>query len=323
MPGFIYRLLAFVRSGLFGRGHSEKEFIRRIERGDVRYIIEVGVPTIEPPKTPGPSPWRVPYVAEGFDAASRILLDPEALMNVLLATDRSYDILRAKGSGEDILRAVAGYSRQRPDRIFYMDSVPEPDVEIRLLAAGGYVTALYVSDHGREMVGAGAFDYLQSLHWDDVALTVTPLKDQLLTWSDEQLSVYVRGLDNQHKYLVNTLNSLYRATVMAEADKVLSAILRRLVDYTKFHFRSEEILMERYGYPQDRYLRHVREHRAFVHATQRFREKYEAGEAELTVDVFKFLATWIANHVAGTDRDYGRYFLKIGVANYKPASLAA
>jgi len=128
----------------------------------------------------------------------------------------------------------------------------------------------------------------------------------------------VRGLDNQHKYLVSTLNSLYHATIVGEAEKVVSVILKRLVDYTKFHFRSEEILMDKYGYASERkeiYERHVREHRSFVHAVARFREKYEAGEEALTVDVFKFLATWVANHVAGTDRDYGVYFRKIGVVS--------
>ena len=53
---------------------------------------------------------------------------------------------------------------------------------------------------------------------------------------------------------------------------------------------------------------------------EKFRERYEAGEASLTVDVFRFLATWVVQHVAGTDRDYGRFFLEIGVANKRPAS---
>ncbi len=144
------------------------------------------------------------------------------------------------------------------------------------------------------------------------------MKEKLLEWSDEDLSVYVVGLDNQHKYLVNTLNSLYHATIRGEAEKVASTILKRLVDYTKFHFRSEEILMEKYEYPHEKYMKHVKEHQAFVKATVDFREKYEKGEEELTLRVFKFLATWVKNHVAGTDRDYGRYFLQIGVANKPP-----
>jgi len=78
--------------------------------------------------------------------------------------------------------------------------------------------------------------------------------------------------------------------------------------------------MEKYDYPVEKYERHVKEHLAFVDAINKFKKEYDRGEARLTLDVFKFLATWIKNHVAGTDRDYGRYFLEIGVANYKPKS---
>ncbi len=135
-----------------------------------------------------------------------------------------------------------------------------------------------------------------------------------MEWSDEKLSVYIKGLDNQHKYLVNTLNSLYHATVAGEGYRVLRDILSRLVEYTKFHFCSEEILMEKYDYPRDKFEKHVREHNSFVAAASGFRERYEKGEAELTIDVFKFLAHWVETHIARTDRDYGEYFLKLGIA---------
>ncbi len=317
MPGFFSRLLSFLRRGLFASRKSEEEFFERINRGDIHYIMEVGVPTIEPPETPGPKPWRVPFIAEGIGEASLLLLDPEALMYILMATEATEDLLRSRGSGDKILGDLAAYTRERRG-YYYFDSVPEFGSEIRILAGEGLITGLYVSYGGRSYTGVEAYEILESLHWDDIAFAISRVKPRLLTWSDEILSVYIRGLDNQHKYLVNTLNSLYHATIAGESASVASSILKRLVDYTKFHFRSEEILMEKYGYPQEKYLRHVKEHRAFVDATVRFRERYERGEANLTVDVFKFLATWIKNHVAGTDRDYGRFFLEIGIANYTP-----
>ena len=320
MPGLFSRLLAFLRKGLFPTRGGEREFYDRIERGDVKYIMEVGVPSIQPPETPGPRPWRVPYIAEGVGEASLLLLDPEALMYILMATEVTRDLLRSRGDGSKVLRDIAAFTRERPG-YYYFDSVPEFGSEIRVLAGHGLVTGLYVSYGGKSYTGVEAYSVLETLHWDDIAFTVSRVKPRLLEWRDEILSVYIRGLDNQHKYLVNTLNSLYHATIAGESGSVASSILKRLVDYTKFHFRSEEILMEKYDYPQDRYMRHVKEHRAFVDATVKFREKYERGEATLTVDVFKFLATWIKNHVAGTDRDYGRYFLEIGIANYIPEHL--
>jgi len=320
VASFLSRILAFLKKGLFGSRELEEDFIKRIKKGDIEYILNQGVPSIEPPPTPGAKPWRVPYIAEGFEAGSMLLLDPEALMYILVAAESKYDVVRAKGPGDAVLERIAYFSRVRPGRIQYFLAVPDSKTEIRVLASEGLVTGLYLNYEGKHYVGAESYKVLKTLYWDDIAFTVTRVKESLLTWSDEALSVYVIGLDNQHKYLVNTLNSLYKATVAGEGDKISSLILKRLVDYTKFHFRSEEILMEKYDYPVEKYERHVKEHLAFVDAINKFKKEYDRGEARLTLDVFKFLATWIKNHVAGTDRDYGRYFLEIGVANYKPKS---
>ncbi len=129
------RLLAFFRRGLFG-GRGEEEFIKRIKKGDVDYIINVGVPHVEPPPTPGAKPWKVPFIAEGVDAGSLMLLDPEALMYILISTKESYDIFRLKGEGARILEEVANYTARNPG-VYYLDSVPDSSTEIRLLSAGG------------------------------------------------------------------------------------------------------------------------------------------------------------------------------------------
>ncbi len=311
--GLLSRFLSFFRRGLFGSKALTEDFIARIEKGDVDYIIRVGVPTVEAPETPGPKPGVLPVVASGVDSGSLILADPEALIYILVSTEEPLDPIHARGGGLDVLRTASEYSKRMPGEILYMYGFPDSKTEIRLLAYNGLVTGIYFTEAYKTLYGRQALEPLQSHAWEDVVLHVSRVKPRLMEWSDEELSVYVPGLDNQHKYLVNTLNSLYHSTVTGEAEEVISTILKRLVDYTRFHFRSEEILMEKYEYPQDRYLRHVREHNGFVQAVRDFREKYEAGEADLTIKVFKFLATWVQNHVAKTDRDYGVYFKKIGV----------
>ena len=311
--GLLSRFLAFFRRGLFGSKALTEDFIARIERGDVDYILRVGVPTVEAPKTPGPKPGALPIVASGVDTGSLILADPEALIYILVATEQPLEPLHARGGGLDVLRAASEYSKKMSGEILYMYGFPTSKTEVRLLAYNGFVTGIYLAEGQRTFYGRSALEPLETHRWEDVVLHVSKVKPALMEWSDDQLSVYIPGLDNQHKYLINTLNSLYHATVTGEAEEVISTILKRLIDYTRFHFRSEEILMEKYDYPQDRFTRHVREHNGFVQAVRDFREKYEAGEADLTLKVFKFLATWVQNHVAKTDRDYGVYFKKIGI----------
>ena len=60
-----------------------------------------------------------------------------------------------------------------------------------------------------------------------------------------EFSVYIKGIDSQHRYLVTVLNNLYIGILAGEEKKVVGETLNSLVDYTKFHFRSEERLFDR------------------------------------------------------------------------------
>ena len=315
MP-FLSRLLGFLRRGWFTREGSEKNFIERISRGDIGYILEVGVPYPEAPQTPGPSVGEYGLEAEGIRYGSLMLVDPEALLYILVFTSQSVGRVTVRGNGLEALKRTAEAAR-RIGGVAYGYSLLDGG-EIRLLAYKGLITGLYYEARGNKYLGTEALKALSSEYFDHIVFHLSGVKPGLVEWNDENLSVFVKGLDNQHKYLVNTLNSLYHATITGEAGKVIDAILSRLINYTKFHFKSEEILMEKYNYPVEKFEKHSREHRGFVEAAQRFKEKYDKGEADLTVEVFKFLASWVQNHIEKTDRDYGIYFLKIGIANYTP-----
>jgi len=313
---FLSRLLGFLRRGWFARGGSEKDFIERISKGDIRYILDVGVPSPEAPRTPGPSVGEYGLEAEGIRYGSLMLVDPEALLYILVSTSQSVRRVAVKGDGLEVLKRVADAARSI-EGVVYGYSLLNGG-EIRLLACQGLITGLYYEAGDSKYIGTEALEALSSEYFDHVVFHLSRVRSGLVEWKDEHLSVFVKGLDNQHKYLVNTLNSLYHATITGEAGRVVNAILTRLINYTKFHFKSEEILMDKYGYPIEKLEKHAREHRGFVEATERFKEKYDKGEADLTVEVFKFLASWVQNHIEKTDRDYGIYFLKIGIANYTP-----
>ncbi len=290
MVSFLSRILAFFKRGWFSRG-SQEDFIERIRKGDVDYILKVGVPTIEAPPTPGARTIKYNIIAEGVDFGSLMLLDPEALLYILVSTTETAERVRVYGGGLSVLRKLAEESRKF-NNILYGYSLIGRD-EIRVLLNNGVVSGLYYERKGQSYTGIEALKVLETEYIDNAVFHLSKVKDKLAEWRDENLSVFVKGLDNQHKYLVNTLNSLYHSTITGEAGKVINTILSRMIDYTKFHFRSEEILMDKYNYPQDRFERHVREHNSFVDAVTKFKERYDRGEADLTLDVFKFLATWV------------------------------
>jgi len=305
--GIIKRLLL----RLFPEQSQSEDFVRRIEAGDVDYIVKVGVPGVEAPPTPGPQPLRGrPYVAQGLDAGSLLIVDPESLLYILTASS-GLRTLRLSGQGSTVLAGLARASREH-ERPVYAFSILDRG-EVRVLAYRGLITGLYYEVAGKAYTGLRALDLLEAEKFEDASFQLTSVRPRIIEWSADRLSVNVPGLDRQHMYLVNTLNSLYHATVAGEGYRVLREILRRLVEYSRFHFKSEEILMEKYGYPKEKLEKHVAEHNSFSRAANMFRERYEAGEAELTVDVFKFLARWVENHIERTDKDYGEYFKEKGV----------
>ena len=63
-------------------------------------------------------------------------------------------------------------------------------------------------------------------------------------------SVHIDELDEQHKKLIYLINDMYDAMKNGKETDALSSILSELVDYTKYHFDTEEKLFLRYDYPE-------------------------------------------------------------------------
>ena len=70
-----------------------------------------------------------------------------------------------------------------------------------------------------------------------------------IEWNDEYL-LGIQEIDNQHKKLVAIANELYDITTgNSEVYKLeMSKVLKKLTDYTVYHFSSEEEFMKKKGY---------------------------------------------------------------------------
>lgn len=132
----------------------------------------------------------------------------------------------------------------------------------------------------------------------------------LITWTDE-FSVGVKSLDEQHQGLIATLNGLHAAMLAGNAKDVTGELLKRLVRYTQQHFFAEESLMKGTGYPQ--IAEHCAQHQDLTAQVAWFAERYERGEAALTVDLLQFLREWLLTHIQKTDREYGPWMNAHGV----------
>jgi len=129
-------------------------------------------------------------------------------------------------------------------------------------------------------------------------------------WTDK-LSVGVPGIDKQHKELVRMINELHAAMTSGSAKETLGKIIQGLVDYTKFHFGTEEKIFAKINYPFA--SSHKMEHDKFVKEVVNFQKEFEAGGLMLSIKVMNFLKDWLNNHILGTDKKYAPYFNKENV----------
>ncbi len=127
----------------------------------------------------------------------------------------------------------------------------------------------------------------------------------------EKLSVGIPGIDKQHKELVRMINQLHDAMSSGKTNQVLGKIIRGLVDYTKFHFGTEEKIFDKINYPFK--ASHKMEHNKFVKEVVDFQKAFESGGLMLSLKVMNFLKDWLNNHIMGTDKKYVPYFSKENV----------
>ena len=132
----------------------------------------------------------------------------------------------------------------------------------------------------------------------------------LMNWTDD-LSVKVSQIDNQHKKLVDLINSLHNAMKERKAGEVLSETISELVKYTLEHFNTEEQYFDKYCYPMAE--QHKKEHDIFVGKVDAFKKDFDKGKVMLSLEIMNFLKDWIFSHIKKTDMAYSDFFVEKGL----------
>jgi len=131
----------------------------------------------------------------------------------------------------------------------------------------------------------------------------------LVLWNDSY-SVHVTPCDQEHKQLLAVLNALHQAMSVGSGRTVMVPVIQELQKYTVTHFRNEEKLLEKSGYPA--LAAHRIEHDKFIAKVQQFQQDLEEGRAS-TVEVIQFLYNWLLTHIKHSDRSYGPYLNAQGI----------
>ena len=144
---------------------------------------------------------------------------------------------------------------------------------------------------------------------DAVARERLARQEKLLEWNSE-LDVGVAELNRQHQRLIDIANELYRLSRQGNNEYAMRRVMDSLINYTATHFRYEEMLMERYGYPD--LAAHQEKHARLVEKVMGFKHRIDRGEL-LVDELMDFIREWLNRHIRHTDQEYTAHLNQQGV----------
>jgi hemerythrin len=129
-----------------------------------------------------------------------------------------------------------------------------------------------------------------------------------LVWNDEDYSVNIPAIDNEHKLLVALLNEIACAmnTQGSSQINVIIGKLAYLSGYVKIHFESEERFLIVNNYPD--YDDHKAEHARMLEQITTFEARYKSENKAFNEEMLLFLKDWLVRHMILYDRKFGYYF---------------
>jgi len=126
---------------------------------------------------------------------------------------------------------------------------------------------------------------------------------KLYAW-DDSYSLGIPVLDEEHKKLLNLVNSFLSSIHTKNEKAVIKSTFDSLIGYTHEHFTNEEAFMAKHKYPGLK--EHKKEH---IKLTKEVVQLNENKNYVFSDNIADFLIAWLTNHIMGTDKKYAEYIL--------------
>ncbi len=129
-----------------------------------------------------------------------------------------------------------------------------------------------------------------------------------IAWNDN-LSIGVDQIDNQHKELIGRIDGLFDACNNGKGKEEVLKVIDYLGAYVITHFSDEEGLQKKYGYPE--YNSHKLLHTQFVKDFGILKDTLNKDGVTpmIIIKMNKLLIDWLLNHIKKTDKELA-VFLK-------------
>ena len=124
----------------------------------------------------------------------------------------------------------------------------------------------------------------------------------IFPWN-ENFDTGIAVIDEQHRRLVELLNTLAGEIATGTSAQGLSRIFSALTEYTHYHFQTEEAIWLTALHDQEAVTAHQETHQSFVAELRRLQAAFERNGPDAAADeTLGFLARWLASHILESDR---------------------
>lgn len=126
----------------------------------------------------------------------------------------------------------------------------------------------------------------------------------LIKWNDDY-STGIQEMDEQHKKWMEIINRFYDNLSRKDLKTNMSQLLNEAIDYTAFHFREEEALMKKMGYPGIQ--EQEEEHERIRSVLDEYKIRLQRGTLNVSQPLTNELKSWFSSHITDLDKEYGSY----------------
>ncbi|MDP2806330.1 MAG: bacteriohemerythrin [Gallionellaceae bacterium] len=136
------------------------------------------------------------------------------------------------------------------------------------------------------------------------------LGSQRMVWGN-QYKVGVGVIDEQHQELIGMIATLSDAVKESRGNEILGKLLDDLINYTVYHFATEEELMKTHTYPESG--AHLKEHEDLRNTVTDLQAKFKEGKATVTFQTVQLLNDWLTHHILKVDKHFAGFLNTKGI----------
>ena len=113
----------------------------------------------------------------------------------------------------------------------------------------------------------------------------------------------IKDIDDKHKKLVEILNRLAVNLGHRSSAILLDSVFNELVEYTDYHFRSEEIIWNEHLADDPWSIQHNKTHNSFIEKVLKLKDQQtEENSDKIVQEIVAFLTHWLAYHILDSDK---------------------